>query len=101
MEKESSKRIGLIDSHTHLDELNDLPEALQEAKAAGVYGIIAVENILLETDTPVNYQGKEVRPKDVQITLREVARIKGLDLLAVSQQTTANVSSFFRISFRP
>jgi Tat protein secretion system quality control protein TatD with DNase activity len=101
MEKESSKRIGLVDSHAHLDELNDLPEALQEAKAAGVYGIIAVENILLETDTPVNYQGKEVRPKDVQITLREVARLKGLDPLAVSHQTTANVSSFFRISFRP
>jgi len=90
----------MVDSHAHLDELDDLPETLQEAKAAGLYGIIAVENILLETDTPVNYQGKEVRPKDVQITLREVARIKGLDPLAVSQQTTANVSSFFGISFQ-
>ena len=253
MEKESSKRIGLVDSHAHLDELNDLPETLQEAKAAGLYGIIAVginiesnekvlkiaktnmqylypalgyhpweireeevegnltyirdhveegvalgeigldykikikkelqrevfgglldiafesdkpviihcryshrrafemvkekrikkavfhwysgpidlldkilsegyfisatpalvysplhqeaikrapiEKILLETDTPVNYQGKEVRPKDVQITLREVARLKGLDPLAVSQQTTANTSFFFHISF--
>ena len=57
------------------------------------------EQILLETDTPVNYQGKEVRPKDVQITLREVARLKGLDPLAVSQQTTANASFFFHISF--
>jgi len=253
MEKESSKRIGLVDSHAHLDELDDLPETLQEAKAAGLYGIIAVginvesnkkilqiaeantryvypalgyhpwkirednvegnltyirdhveegvalgeigldykikikkelqrevfgelldiafesdkpviihcryshrrafemvkekrikkavfhwysgpidlldkilsegyfisatpalvysplhqeaikrapiEKILLETDTPVNYQGKEVRPKDVQITLREVARLKGLDPLAVSQQTTANTSFFFHISF--
>jgi TatD DNase family protein len=58
-----------------------------------------IEKILLETDTPVNYQGKEVRPKDVQITLREVARLKGLDPLAVSQQTTANTSFFFHISF--
>jgi TatD DNase family protein len=254
MEKESSKRIGLVDSHAHLDELSDLPETLQEAKAAGVYGIIAVgintesnekvlkiaktkiqyvypalgyhpweireeevegnltylqdlieedvalgeigldykikvkkelqrevfgellniafesdkpliihcryshrrafemvkekkikkavfhwysgpidlldkilsggyfisatpalvyspphqeaikqapiEKILLETETPVNYQGKEVRPKDVHMTLREVARLKGLDPIAVSDRTTANVSSFFRISFQ-
>jgi TatD DNase family protein len=58
-----------------------------------------LERILLETDTPVNYQGKESRPKDVCITLEEVARFKGLDPVMVAKQTTANASEFFQISF--
>jgi len=32
----------LIDAHAHLDELADLTESLQEARTAGVHGIIAV-----------------------------------------------------------
>jgi len=53
--------------------------------------------ILLETDTPVNYQGLESRPKDVRISLDQVARLKGLDPIEVSKQTTANASRFFEI----
>jgi TatD DNase family protein len=59
------------------------------------------ERILLETDTPVSYQGKEARPKDVRITLKEVARLKGLDPSIVAEQTTENASSFFQIPFQP
>ncbi len=59
-----------------------------------------IERILLETDTPVSYQGKEARPKDVRITLREVARLKGLDPSTVAEQTIENASRFFKISFR-
>jgi TatD DNase family protein len=58
-----------------------------------------LERILLETDTPVIYQGKESRPKDVRITLREVARLKGLDPKDVSKQTNANASRFFGVPF--
>ncbi len=58
-----------------------------------------LERILLETDTPVNYQGREARPKDVWITLEEIARLKGLDPMMVAKQTTANASWFFQISF--
>jgi TatD DNase family protein len=58
-----------------------------------------LEGILLKTDTPVTYQGKEARPKDVRITLKEVARLKKLDLLVVSEQTTANASRLFQIDF--
>jgi len=57
-----------------------------------------LERILLETDTPVSYQGKESRPKDVCITLEEVARLKGLDPVMVAKQTNANASEFFQIS---
>jgi TatD DNase family protein len=58
-----------------------------------------LERVLLETDAPVIYQGRESRPKDVGITLREVARLKGLDLSEVSRQTTSNASRFFGVPF--
>ena len=58
-----------------------------------------LDRILLETDAPVSYQGKEARPRDVRITLEEVARLKGLDPKTVAEQTTANASSLFRINF--
>jgi len=56
-----------------------------------------IEKVLLETDTPVSYQGREARPKDVRITLKEVARLKKLDPFIVAEQTTANASQFFQI----
>lgn len=56
-----------------------------------------LERILLETDTPVSYQGKESRPKDVWISLEQVARLKKLDPNIVSEQTTTNASQFFQI----
>jgi TatD DNase family protein len=59
-----------------------------------------IERILLETDTPVSYQGREGRPKDVQVSLKEVARLKNLSLLTVATLTTANASKFFEISFQ-
>jgi TatD DNase family protein len=58
-----------------------------------------IEKILLETDTPVSFQGREARPKDVQVSLGEVARIRKLDRSIVAEQTTANASRFFGISF--
>ncbi len=58
-----------------------------------------IEKILLETDTPVSYQGREARPKDVRISLGEVARLKKLDRSIVAEQTTANASRFFGILF--
>ncbi len=59
-----------------------------------------IERILLETDTPVSYQGRESRPKDVRISLEEVAKLKGLEPSLVAMQTTANASEFFQVRFR-
>jgi TatD DNase family protein len=59
-----------------------------------------LEKIMLETDAPVSYQGQESRPEDVRISMEAVARLKGLDSLVVSGQTTVNASQFFQISFR-
>jgi TatD DNase family protein len=58
-----------------------------------------LERILLETDAPVSYQGRESRPKDVRISMEAVARLKGLDSLVISDRTTLNASRFFQISF--
>ena len=58
-----------------------------------------IERILLETDTPVSYQGRGSRPKDVRMSLEEVARLKGLEPSLVAMQTTANASEFFQIRF--
>jgi len=58
-----------------------------------------IERILLETDTPVSYQGREARPKDVRVSMEGVAKLKGLELSFVAMQTTANASEFFQIRF--
>jgi TatD DNase family protein len=58
-----------------------------------------IEKILLETDTPVSYQGREARPKDVLVSLEEVAKLKSLNRAMVAEQTTANASQFFGIPF--
>ena len=36
------ENLSLVDSHAHLEELEDLQESLQEAKTSGISGIIAV-----------------------------------------------------------
>jgi TatD DNase family protein len=56
-----------------------------------------LERILLETDTPVKVEGKETRPKDVSISLQEVARLKQLEPSVVAEQTTDNACHFFQI----
>jgi len=54
-----------------------------------------LERILLETDCPVSYQGRVSRPSDVRITLREVAKIKGLSPENVAERTTQNAKGLF------
>jgi TatD DNase family protein len=54
-----------------------------------------LERILLETDCPVSYQGHVSRPSDVRITLREVAKLKGLSLKKVAERTSQNAIGVF------
>ncbi len=94
----------LIDTHAHLDETDDLPQTLRDARASGAWEVAAVkrtplEQLLIETDAPVAYQGKEAGPKDVWITLDEVSRAKEVDRSLVARQTTVNASLFFHIPF--
>lgn len=53
-----------------------------------------IDRILIETDCPVSYQGKESCPADVLVTAGEVARLKGMDpaeVAAVTAGTTKNL----------
>jgi TatD DNase family protein len=54
-----------------------------------------LERILIETDCPVEYQGRESRPADVVITLREVARIRGITLEEVAEITSNNTKTLY------
>jgi len=56
-----------------------------------------LEQILLETDSPVEYQGKVSEPADLIKTLREVSRCKGIELEEAMQVTTHNAEKLFSI----
>lgn len=56
-----------------------------------------IERILIETDAPVEYQGKATGPADVLLTLRELAKIKNMDEAEAAERTAANAREFFRI----
>jgi TatD DNase family protein len=60
-----------------------------------------LENLLLETDSPVTY-GRETRyesrPSDITRALGAVARLKGLEEGVVAEQTTANAVRLFSLT---
>ena len=56
-----------------------------------------LERILVETDSPVEYQGRISEPADLMITLEELSRLKGIDLGETKRVTTANAKHFFGI----
>lgn len=51
--------------------------------------------LLLETDSPVSYQGESAEPAHVFKTLEAVARIKGMKNEEVAEVTTTNALRFF------
>jgi TatD DNase family protein len=59
--------------------------------------VAPLEQILVETDAPVEYQGKISEPADLVQTLAELSRLKGLEPQQVRQITTANARRFFGI----
>jgi TatD DNase family protein len=54
-----------------------------------------LEQILIETDSPVIYQGKKSEPADLVITIRELGRIKSIPPEEVARITLANTKSLF------
>lgn len=56
-----------------------------------------LERILVETDSPVEYQGRISEPADLIITLNELSRLKGIDLGETKKITTANAKHFLGI----
>ena len=58
---------------------------------------VPLENLLLETDCPVVYQGHQAEPADVSRALQATAEIKGLSPDLVAEKTTENALRLFRI----
>jgi TatD DNase family protein len=56
-----------------------------------------MERILVETDSPVEYQGRISEPADLTTTLEELSRIKGMDVEEVRRITTSNAKRLFGI----
>lgn len=56
-----------------------------------------LSQLLIETDAPVEYQGKVSEPADLIWTAREVSRVKEVPLEEVIRVTTANAREFFGI----
>ena len=56
-----------------------------------------LSRILMETDSPVVYQGEAAEPARLLVTARELSRIKGMELSRVIETTTANARDLFHI----
>lgn len=56
---------------------------------------VPLSNLLLETDTPVQYRELATRPVHVQVTLEEVARVRGMTPEEIAEQTTRNARACF------
>lgn len=56
-----------------------------------------LEHLLLETDSPVSYEGERSEPAHVFKTLKAVAKIKGMKEEEVAEMTTKNALKFFNL----
>lgn len=57
-----------------------------------------IERILIETDSPVEYQGKAAEPADLITTLAELSHAKEISVEEARRVTTSNAKRFFGIS---
>ena len=56
-----------------------------------------LDNLLLETDSPVSYRGQTSEPSDVLKTLAAVADLKGKEEEIIAEKTTSNSKHIFGI----
>ncbi len=57
---------------------------------------VPLDSLMLETDCPVRYHGRESEPADVAKTLTHVSALKGISPEVVASKTTENALRFFR-----
>jgi TatD DNase family protein len=56
-----------------------------------------IERIVIETDSPVSYHGKQAEPADILLTLRSLADLKEISEDEAARITTRNAKEFFKI----
>ncbi|MEW6663603.1 MAG: TatD family hydrolase [Thermodesulfobacteriota bacterium] len=86
-----SKRTGELCRST----VKATPAAGYSDKHRAAITVAPLTRILLETDSPVAYEGRRSEPADVAKTLEAVARIKRVSEIEVAGVTTQNAAEFF------
>jgi TatD DNase family protein len=71
------------------------PALLYNPYHAKAINAVPLSNLLLETDTPVQYQELAARPVHVHVTLQQVARVRGGHAEEIAAQTTQNAKACF------
>lgn len=74
------------------------PAVEYSEKHREVIDMVPLDNLLLETDCPVKYHEIPSEPADVEVTLREVAKLKGENAALVAEITTRNANKLFELS---
>ena len=74
------------------------PALLYNPYHARAITAVPLSSLLLETDTPVKYRDLVARPVHVQVTLQEVAQLKGVPAGEIAAQTTRNAKACFGFS---
>ncbi len=69
-----------------------------DAASAEVVKLIPLENLLLETDAPVAFEGKESEPSWIPRVCGKVAELKGVSFAEVEAATGKNFSLLFKKS---
>jgi len=57
-----------------------------------------ISSLLLETDSPVKYEGKESEPADVFRSLKAVAELKATPVEEIAEETTKNAVKLFGLN---
>ncbi len=71
------------------------PIIFSDAQSASVVKEIPLENLMLETDAPVPFEGRGSEPSWIPKVCEKVASIKGILVKEVEEQTTANFRELF------
>jgi TatD DNase family protein len=73
------------------------PDVLRRERDRELARQVPLSQLLLETDAPWEYEGKRAEPAWVKEVAEEVARVKGVTVRQVCQQTTENARRLFSI----
>jgi TatD DNase family protein len=87
---ELAEKIALCGFH-----ISATPAVEYSEKHREVIRAVPLESLLLETDCPVKYHEIPSEPATLEVTLREVAKLKGQDAALVAEITTRNAIELF------
>jgi len=73
------------------------PAVLFNASYLEKASMIPLENLMLETDSPVEFNGKKAKPFWVKRVAEKISEKKGIELKETEQKTTRNAEEFFSL----